>query len=1121
MRLLTHTFRHTLKAGLMGAALAAALLFVPAAWAQEQPQQSSATPSASGEEGIAKAALAPGFLEGRGTGIGEAMNFDKCLQFKVKLCWGLCPGPMGIPIPVPGIEPRYQEPTAIVETVCNPGKSHYSDQQNLASRFLSGTIASGDMDMKDQKKCLESLNTGTGYYPRFYYETHVWGITPLARYNSSGSGADVTLSLTCWLAGWISKAVTVANLAGNFEISDMKLDDFSLDSIGESLEQGVSDFGETLSNLPQNISDSVSSAISDASDAVTKLGDTITDLPSKIEGFAGSIEGGISGFGDSLDSLGSLASSGDLTALNSLGDIAKTVGEVGQYVSIAGALTGNESLAKAGAMMGAAGALGALSDIDFEALQELDMEKIGKAIEEGDLKDIAKVMELGSKVTAPFALIDPRFAQISQGLGMGAFGAGFAAGVTAEDVTTQSENVIARNDALHYGNTEPVKGSDLGLTGGAGMGYNIGHGVGDFLNNSDDYFAQAQDRADKIGESISNKFDSIFGGTAYTEGEHNTNKLYTQTGKNLPSSPAPVTVVDGLPWLEANPALDGASKGAPWAQSAANWPDGTTLRTGLSEVAGSQQFKTAAFTAEETAAAGVYSKALASSITAGGVKDPQFLCSSQRSLSLGKSKIGSISQTVTGTSFIDNIFPKGSYLPDDVAVSQVAQNCPLTQAGYVFKNGQKEHVNCEEVCVYNDQGQSDCRLRPKNDMFGSCDRALSTFKIDNKYPACDGTVMNPVYQTRYNRDEEVREVVGYQKSYDASLDHNTQLNNKYADLISSRVGQSNADVTVANHEVDGYIESLQAEAGCSDGSCGCKDGVPYGDWGVAGEMGDFASRITDETGLGVGTYAGLLVGGSPTAEFFAGAGTFEGEMGADGFDAALRGTDAGNQALGKLDSLVGSLETIDSLMRSGGLKAGAIGYVSSYVPWGLYAAYLSEWDSPSWRQGSGGIMSGIRQMIGAVGHPICALGAYAAEIADISFIQTTAQDFLGCVGTWGTLEPKTGFVYNKDRAVAAAMAGYRGHNIAVSLRSIKPNTKDIQQFNLDFPHRTGCYNIGTPDPTWTSELSLNPVSSITGAVGIAKQGAEATTVKDEGYVFTYWKKTACCILPCLKVKQLY
>jgi hypothetical protein len=280
--------------------------------------------------------------------------------------------------------------------------------------------------------------------------------------------------------------------------------------------------------------------------------------------------------------------------------------------------------------------------------------------------------------------------------------------------------------------------------------------------------------------------------------------------------------------------------------------------------------------------------------------------------------------------------------------------------------------------------------------------------------------------------------------------------------------------------------------------------------------------------------------------------------GLDGMVGSFGGI-GGSEALSYFNT---AMDIFKAATFDGALKQAVIGMASSKDPTGLWPGFMSEMSALSWRGKDIPKAMQIKGMIGTVGHLPCALGSIGTDIGlgtmgDGSLLAAT-EDWLGCVGTWGPLEPQNGFVYHRDAKIASALAGYRAYKLAVTLMTIKDHpTQDAgapMKINMDFPHKTKCFEPGTADMRWESKHGFD----IKKAIADAKTGAydyllspfqdmanvgksfdakgdrtaesKKMETEEEGAVFTYWRKSKCCLYvveyygswgPCWEVEREY
>lgn len=170
---------------------------------------------------------------------------------------------------------------------------------------------------------------------------------------------------------------------------------------------------------------------------------------------------------------------------------------------------------------------------------------------------------------------------------------------------------------------------------------------------------------------------------------------------------------------------------------------------------------------------------------------------------------------------------------------------------------------------------------------------------------------------------------------------------------------------------------------------------------------------------------------------------------------------------------------------TGGLSAGA--------------HYSSLLDSVAWRTGAvemwaaQSITSAVTTSLGA-----CAFQGLASQIG-------ITVPGLGnvCMGNWGPLFARTGWLQHPSEPVGSAAAAYRaahilshpellaGRVVPMPATDFSASTSDLM--NLAVPRPTPCFAPGTPPITWE----------------------QATTSPVGQYLWVYWVKRSCCISPTL------
>ena len=152
------------------------------------------------------------------------------------------------------------------------------------------------------------------------------------------------------------------------------------------------------------------------------------------------------------------------------------------------------------------------------------------------------------------------------------------------------------------------------------------------------------------------------------------------------------------------------------------------------------------------------------------------------------------------------------------------------------------------------------------------------------------------------------------------------------------------------------------------------------------------------------------------------------------------------------------------------------------LPTGSFIKYLSELDSLEWRIAVAETL-GPKSMALAAGALSCAAGTLSNDL---------------CMGSWGAVYPRTGFITHQSQVVGSAaaavravsIAGISGQGVHVVLEHLgfMPSF-ETDKLELVYPNPSGCIKIGQNPATWESgKLSL------TGK-----------------YLWVYWRRRICCI----------
>jgi hypothetical protein len=188
-------------------------------------------------------------------------------------------------------------------------------------------------------------------------------------------------------------------------------------------------------------------------------------------------------------------------------------------------------------------------------------------------------------------------------------------------------------------------------------------------------------------------------------------------------------------------------------------------------------------------------------------------------------------------------------------------------------------------------------------------------------------------------------------------------------------------------------------------------------------------------------------------------------------------------------------------------------------PANSYEAYISDLD-PTWSQ----------QLTPGQAAQQMALAEKAPEnLSPCQYNRPNRPDYRRVQSCWGPTQPN-GWVTHPNRAVAAALAGYRGLLKAQNMNRVASPINSGWRLSMDYPfvkspatyaqnmgmtsqgrtrHRgSDCFVPGDPGPWWfsTGRRGQNPPALQLG-------GATATTANaDTGvYIFTYWVRTKCTV----------
>ncbi len=148
-------------------------------------------------------------------------------------------------------------------------------------------------------------------------------------------------------------------------------------------------------------------------------------------------------------------------------------------------------------------------------------------------------------------------------------------------------------------------------------------------------------------------------------------------------------------------------------------------------------------------------------------------------------------------------------------------------------------------------------------------------------------------------------------------------------------------------------------------------------------------------------------------------------------------------------------------------------------------SYLSEMDAVEWRT----LKNESR-------HPLSLMSAAMAPCCDTAGAVTPPM----CVGVWGPMYPRGGFVAGYHPAVGSALMAYRGVDIA----SISP---------LSVFHQRMVPLMFVPDMFWDRMQMVYPAATRCLRIGEDPRLWDQDRVSADGkYVWIFWRKKECCAL---------
>ncbi len=148
-------------------------------------------------------------------------------------------------------------------------------------------------------------------------------------------------------------------------------------------------------------------------------------------------------------------------------------------------------------------------------------------------------------------------------------------------------------------------------------------------------------------------------------------------------------------------------------------------------------------------------------------------------------------------------------------------------------------------------------------------------------------------------------------------------------------------------------------------------------------------------------------------------------------------------------------------------------------------SYLSEMDAVEWRT-----------LKNESKHPLSVMSSTIAPVCDSGGISTPGM----CIGAWGPMYPRGGFISGYSPVVGSAATAYRAVDIA--------SAKELSLF-----HRRVMPLLFIPDMFWDRIQMVSPQVTRCLRIGEDPRYWEQGKVSQNGkYVWIYWHKKECCAL---------
>ncbi|MDD9919302.1 MAG: hypothetical protein OXR68_01575 [Alphaproteobacteria bacterium] len=1001
----------------------------------------------------------------------DLANFGDCLDFKVKVKAGKCKK-FFVPLPAVKLTIENREPTSIIEMSCLRGKTGFKSMQNVLSRGLSASLT-----QSKEQKCIEPIKSKWGDYHKYYMDVHVWGMSDISRFQTSGSANQVMQSLLCKTLVNLNTVVNIANFATNLKLEDWS--NFSVSDItGIDITKGINDFAAGLE--PGKILDSVGAELDNAWATATSLPATAGNMLTSFKGEITSVGAGISGVLNKISTLDPNSVVGEVEGLGK----SFLSGSAFKEMASIGSSLGNFS-----------NSMSAITNIPGVSL--IPGVSSFQAIS-GQMGDISGYLGLAGA-------IDPN----KEGFGMFDFqnllsGTAGLEGVGEKMISTaqaMEPGLQALDDLL----PQDIQVASLG--GSEGM---VGRRFSDIAKNLYEVGLQLKSLDyDKVRQ-MQRDLDEIIAKLGLEEGPKDIVKLARKNGRLaadgfIKNGGSELAVTQGDRTFDGivDSVLAVGEKSLQMANSLGAREEGNVcyavdaIDESFDRI---KQFKEAV--EKPDFELGMFPKA--TYLPQGHVQYVQ-------------DGLPSPSCPLTSAGYVA-----------DATLNGIKKN---------IHKCHKECVSSDEVEKCDWVPNKDYYL-PKG---SSCmENRMSTTKVDGLYPACNGIypevrqgydgekiatgryLYKPEWDHRKKlerrRSEQLRHVVlNAYNNVNKSKKYIYNYKNK-ASIACDGLQQITPKKENSSIKNTGVIRLVDAQSMRPDHRQRALKSL-----GLEGRMQE-VKQVQQALAQLEGFQTQVRTAAWQTTVKSAGSG-----------GVSPLGASASPQLT--LSSAYSKLQTALQMVNKGALRQYASAAAASRVPYGLWLGFASEatdWMKPRFNEQSL-IMGAIHQVaINTPLYAVCSGGAFVntllpGELVNLRYLEKV----FGCIGSWG-MSNEHGFAYNKVKPIAGALIGARAYRVATKIGGIQDDISGkARQFNHEYPklygytgdltkvaskgggkHKgSGCYGEGTTSSSWYTAgengtaLGLNILPSV---VNIAKGNPNLQAEMDEGYyVQTRWKHTKC------------